>query len=231
MIVREFSMPQKTIEDIYSQMDKFVRDTAEDTALMIVLRGHIYIEHELEEMLKIGLKEPGTIFKKDANTRIGFETKLNWSVAIGMLPMDVRAAYANLNILRNKYAHKLDADLTAEDLKGIKDGFNTGTNETYKKFLEGSTDEQRNSSTWTIRRMIAVLWLHSKLAIYNYNQDKIDKYATEKKNVEWKIKAAGWILSEELNKEVRDKNKIKNMRKDLNAFQKELNKIENNNLT
>lgn len=231
MIVREFSMPQKTIEDIHSQMNKFVRDTAGDTALMIVLRGHIYIEHELEEMLKIGLKEPGTIFKKDGNTRIGFETKLNWAVAIGMLPKDVRTAYANLNTLRNKYAHKLDADLTDEDLKGIKDGFNTGINETYKQFLEGATDEQRNSSIWMIRRMISVLWLHSKLAIYNYNQDKIDKYATEKKNVEWKIKAAKWILSEELNKEVRDKNKVKDMRKDLTAFQKELNKIEDNSLT
>ncbi|MEK1832423.1 hypothetical protein AAAC51_36485 [Priestia megaterium] len=212
-------------------MNKFVRDTAGDTALMIVLRGHIYIEHELEEMLKIGLKEPGTIFKKDGNTRIGFETKLNWAVAIGMLPKDARTAYVNLNTLRNKYAHKLDADLTDEDLKGIKDGFNTDINETYKQFLESSIDEQRNSSTWKIRRMITVLWLHSKFAIYNYNQDKIDKYATEKKNIEWKIKAAEWILSEELNKEVRDKNKIKDMRKDLKAFQKGLNKIENNNLT
>jgi len=230
MIVREFSMPQKTIEEIHNQMDKFVRDTAGDTALMIVLRGHIYIEHELEEMLKIGLKEPGTIFKKDG-TRIGFETKLNWAVAIGMLPKDVRTAYASLNTLRNKYAHKLDADLTDKDLKDIKDGFNTDANNIYKRFLRDSTDEQISTSTLLIRRMISVLWLYSKLTIYDYNQDKIDKYATEKKNVEWKIKAAEWILSEELNKEVRDKNKIKDMRKDLKAFQKELNKIENNNLT
>jgi len=229
MTVREYSMPQETIQDIHSQMDEFVRDTAADTALMIVLKGHIYIEHELEEMLKIGLTEPGTIFKKDGNTRIGFETKLNWAVAIGMLPMDVRAAYANLNTLRNKYAHKLDANLTDEDLKGIKDGFNTRVNENYKKFLEGATDEQRNSLTWMIRRMITVLWLNSKLAIYDYNQDKIDKYDTEKANVEWKIKAAEWILSEETNKEVGDQDKIKSMRKDLSVFKKELGKIENNN--
>lgn len=219
--MRLYTVTPEEKEKVENDMEKFVRGTNRDSDLVIVLKGHIFIEHELEEMLKIGLKEPEVIFKRDV--KIGFETKLNWAVAIGILPVNLRSAYAKLNTLRNNYAHKLDVGLTERDLKSIEDGLNKDAKKMYKSLIK---NEDKEDLKKLMRWIISVLWLFCRISVYEYKQDQLDEYDAKKKSVEWKIGAAEYMLSQELSKDIKDKDKLKSLNRELRSFERELKQIE-----
>lgn len=227
MLKRKFHISRSRFIELNEEMSNFSKDTAGESDLMVVLRGHIYIEHELEKMLELALEEPSVIFKNNNDTRIGFETKLKWAVAIGVLSKDVKAAYSKLNDLRNKYAHRLDAKLTNEDFNGIQGGFNKHLNDLYSH-SEKSYNSSQNTPTWRIRKIVTILWLYAKLSVHSFKESVIFEYDSKKKDIQWKIEAADQLLSQEYKEESPNQEKIKQLRKDKKAFYKELKLLEKN---
>lgn len=227
MLNREFHISDNRLAELNQEMSDFAKDTAGESDLMVVLRGHIYIEHELEKMLELGLEEPTVIFKNNNDTRIGFETKLKWAVAIGLLSKDVKPAYSKLNDLRNKYAHRLDAEITEDDFKGIKGGFNKYLNDLYR-YSENAYKFAENTSTWQIRKLITIMWLYTKMSVHSFKESVIFEYDSKKRDIQWMIEAADQLLSHEYTKELPDDVKIKKLRKDKKNFNKELKLLEQN---
>ncbi len=97
------------------------RQAGRDTT-PIILKGHLFVEELLFEILKLHCRDSGPI----ENIKLGFSHKLNLVHAMfgshlpGMeFPKNVWAALDKLNKLRNALAHSIDSPRAAEVFKSF----------------------------------------------------------------------------------------------------------------
>lgn len=90
---------------------KWLTDINAQTPLELVMRGHLWIESRMIDLLNDIVPFPSRI---DFG-RFTFPQKVALVAAHGGLDDDDVAAYLKLNSMRNKVAHRLDAALSAED--------------------------------------------------------------------------------------------------------------------
>lgn len=69
-----------------------------------LLRCHIFLEHELIQLVTLNLARPDAIPLQ----RLGFARLLSLAEALGCVPPDVQRALATVNGLRNRLAHRSD---------------------------------------------------------------------------------------------------------------------------
>lgn len=67
---------------ITEQVREFLTVTDGEDSLQIVLRGHLYVEYELERLLRHNIENPDSIL----TNRFMFMNKLNLATALGLLP-------------------------------------------------------------------------------------------------------------------------------------------------
>lgn len=111
---------EKALNEFYSDLNimidkdvqEFMDATNDEGELQIILRGQLYIEHEIEKLLRLRLVEPQIYFRSNPM----FNSKLNLVVALGLLPKNKMSAYDKLNKLRNKFAHELRYKVTEEQM-------------------------------------------------------------------------------------------------------------------
>lgn len=119
--------------EIYKTAKKFNEDTEGEDELQVILRGHLYLEYELEKLLRLELAEPDCIL----TNRFMFASKVNLAVALGLLPKDIKKMYEKLNSIRNNYAHQLDFKITEKHLNDIV----SCMNESVKHRYSGSSEK------------------------------------------------------------------------------------------
>ena len=119
--------------EIYKTAKKFSEDTEGEDELQVILRGHLYIEHELEKSLRLKLVEPDYIL----GSRFMFASKVNLAAALGLLPKDIKKIYEKLNSIRNNYAHRLDFKITDKHLNDIV----SCMSESVKRRYSGSSEK------------------------------------------------------------------------------------------
>jgi hypothetical protein len=90
---------------------KFLEDIAGEDAVGVVVRAHLYVESTLTQLIEKSLARPQAI---DA-VRLPFALKVRLAIALGAVPEDFRAPLQELNTLRNKLVHRLDAKVDATD--------------------------------------------------------------------------------------------------------------------
>lgn len=86
----------------------------ETDPLNLVIRGHLYVEAELNALLR--LKVDDTIL---TTLKPSFDERLKLAVNLGLLPERLEAPTRYLNSIRNKVAHKLYEDVTVDDAKEL----------------------------------------------------------------------------------------------------------------
>lgn len=91
--------------------DQFFTDVAEGSAFETVLRGHLWVEAELLRSLRAALPFPD----RGELDRLPFIQKASLVSALGLMAADEPPGYRRLNGLRNKLAHRVDAELTRQD--------------------------------------------------------------------------------------------------------------------
>lgn len=152
-------------EKIDRDINEFVEVTNEEDELQIILRGHLYIEHELEKMLSIHMVEPQLVL----NDRFLFMNKLNLAVALGLLPLSKKNPYKKLNDLRNKYVHKLKFKMDEKELNGLVDSLDKDLRKEFfdaewsKKYKEKY--EQRG--TLKLQCTVLSLWTYAMKIVYS----------------------------------------------------------------
>lgn len=114
--------------------DRFIDHINADDPLQIVIRGHLYVEAELITLISEALKDSEALDL----SRLGFPTKIDLAVALGLLSRDEKAPYIYLNKLRNSLAHNLNSDigekeeqelfntLRADQKEAVSERFRTG---------------------------------------------------------------------------------------------------------
>ncbi|MDM5465464.1 hypothetical protein [Bacillus cereus] len=151
--------------EIVQAVNKFNEDTKGEDELQVILRGHLYIEHEIEKLLRLELAEPDYILK---NNRLMFANKVNLAVALGLLPKNRKTMYEKLNSIRNNYAHQLDFELDEKHLNGIVSCMDKEVKDRYV----GSSE---NTLLENMKCAISALWLDAILRVYWYRADELQE--------------------------------------------------------
>jgi hypothetical protein len=111
--------------------------TGEDE-LGVVVRAHIYIEHELTEFIKARLYPPTVL---DA-IRLDYSGRVRLALTLG-LPAELKAALQFVGTLRNKFAHQLDSAIEKADA----DNFENALGQLGKPIVDRAF--QRLEEEWT----------------------------------------------------------------------------------
>lgn len=147
-------------------VEMFYRDTEGEDFLQIILRGHLYIEHEIVEIIKLHFKK-SHIFLRD---KPSFVTKLNLVCALDIIPEVNKGAYNQLNTIRNKYAHQLNYELKADSFNDFIKYFKKYELKNFKNDLEKEDIDLIDK----MRSSISFLWSYTRL-LHKKEKIKIQK--------------------------------------------------------
>ena len=78
--------------------------------LGVIIRGHLYVESKIIELIENALPDPGAIDL----TRLNFPTKLELASALRVFDESNKRPYSALNSLRNRLAHRFDTPFGAD---------------------------------------------------------------------------------------------------------------------
>lgn len=141
------------IDSFNDDYKSFIADTESESELQIVLRGHLYIEREITEMIRMILVEPNVIL----NDKFMFHNKLKLSVALGILPKEEKHIFEKINTLRNKYAHNLDFICKEEDIDKIFNSFSKELKKISKNYFHYNNE---SSMLNKLRKVVGVVWIY-----------------------------------------------------------------------
>ena len=95
--------------------DKYLAHINASDPLQIVIRGHLHLEAELNQLILFRFASPEALDLSD----LSFPRRLDLAVALGCLNAADKPPYLFLNSLRNKLAHDLNYDVTPKDLRDL----------------------------------------------------------------------------------------------------------------
>jgi hypothetical protein len=98
---------------------KFLEDIAGQDAVGVIIRAHLYVESTLNQLIKECLFRP----KAMNGVELSFRFKVPLAAALGIIPDDFQPPLEQLNALRNKLAHRLDAEISDSDLDRLFHSF------------------------------------------------------------------------------------------------------------
>lgn len=142
---------------ILAEFSKYLLETNTDDFLVIVLRGHLYVEHELTELIKLFL-ENKEYFKIN-----NFKAKLDLARALGAIEIDWYPSLVKLNNLRNKYAHNLFYTLTENDYNEFISSLSKDVSGFYFKIYEGLRNAFGETIQTRMRVLIGSLWFYMRI--------------------------------------------------------------------
>lgn len=164
---------QKVLHEFYNdlkiKLDKdmleFMKATNDEDELQIILRGQLYIEHEIEKLLRLRMVEPEVYFSKNPM----FNSKLNLVVALGLLPKNKMSAYNKLNALRNKFAHELKYKVTKVKMDELVSTMDT---ELKAEIFEQEWNTEREMSDeqrqlLKLKRFMLSLWIYLSRLLFD----------------------------------------------------------------
>lgn len=157
--------------------EEFMEATDEEDELQVVLRGHIYIEHEIERLLRNHLVEPDVIL----TDKFMFMSKLNLAVALGLISVDRKIPYKKLNDLRNAYAHQLNYKMTGKALRGLVQSMDKEIKgNVFKKERNNEkemSDEKRD--LLKLKRSVLSLWVYASKLVHTLSINEYEKRIDE----------------------------------------------------
>jgi hypothetical protein len=87
------------------------------TAFEILLRGHLWVEALLNQLIEAEAKDPQALDLE----RMGFRQKVDIAQAFGLIGAGDSQAFGGLNKLRNKLAHNLDGSPSDAEIESLVD--------------------------------------------------------------------------------------------------------------
>jgi DNA-binding MltR family transcriptional regulator len=141
-----------TAKEFTESFEKFLTITKSEDILITVLRGHLYVEHELENLLS------KYIFNLDKLNNKYYKQKLDMALGLGIVKKELFDGLKFLNELRNKFVHDLNFEFSEAEY--IKFENKLGT-ELQAEISEMVKDETKVSEK--VRAIIAKLWSELKI--------------------------------------------------------------------
>ncbi|PRT06973.1 hypothetical protein C6356_00685 [Bacillus wiedmannii] len=158
---------ESCMHKVGEQMKTFIDKTDAEDDLQIFLRGHLYIEHEIEKLLRNELVNPDFIL----TDRFMFANKVKLAVALGLIPKDMAKTYNKLNTIRNKYAHELKFQIKENHLSDIISTFNEEIKASYIKW----NNTYKDGTFLELRFVLMAIWNYSSRMVYTRELEKYSK--------------------------------------------------------
>jgi hypothetical protein len=150
---------------------KFEKAMKGSDMLSMVIRGHLYLEHALIQMLMDAMPRPN----ENLVRRMNFPTKLDMCIALGLLREEWRAPVGKVNEIRNKLAHRLDIQFSDAEKDEL---FNTFPADVRKMTLEEVGATEKSQLGWgNVLRVLPI-------AMDIYRQQKMIARVQEKYGLE-----------------------------------------------
>lgn len=121
-----------------SDLKGFCSDVETENPIQVILKGHLYIEHELIELLKRKLVDHT---KLNLN-KCTFSMLYKLVFAMGLLPDEIYYVIKAINNLRNDCAHNLSYTFGPKEWKYIEDTLSGNFKRQYESFLSSSCKDQ-----------------------------------------------------------------------------------------
>lgn len=154
---------------------EFIKATKRDDTLAIVLKAHLYIEAELEELLRLGTKNYKALDLKY------FKEKLNLCYGIGLIDRDLYTVLKKFNTIRNKYGHRVEFEITETEFKEIYDLMNSEQKIEYSEDLKITTMYSQETFDMRLRVLLASLYSEVVVSSQSVNNTIVDNF------LEWQI--------------------------------------------
>lgn len=109
------SLKDKNSDGFLFDLATFHNHLDQEAEIEVVIRGHLYLEHVLIEMIKETLSKPQLVKLE----RVSFLTKLELCAANQLVDEKFFGAIRFVNTIRNRVAHDLTYELTPTDKKTL----------------------------------------------------------------------------------------------------------------
>ncbi|MED4616032.1 hypothetical protein [Priestia megaterium] len=119
--------------------------------LYLILRGHLYIENELNKLLEGFIPNPEILelYKRS------FYNKIELALSLNLIELEHSEALLAFNELRNKYAHRLKYRISHQEIMYLKEL--VGKIDGLQVFNEGITINNKSNSLIDIKSIIIAL--------------------------------------------------------------------------
>jgi hypothetical protein len=140
-------------ESIKKRREAFAKHLGSRDSLQIVIRGHLYIEAELVDLISdsVAMVRPEAI---DFDSW-SFPRKLEMAEALGLIESKNIGAFRSLNSLRNKLAHDLELEVSDAHVRDLYNSFSD-----LFKHLYGKPPTSSRKHKDALRQCIMVMWVH-----------------------------------------------------------------------
>jgi hypothetical protein len=130
----------------YQEVDQQLMEQLvfDDGAISPVLKGHLFIERVLEELIERKLVHPSAILRRG---RLNFELKVDLARALDAISEKHVSVFKALNNVRNNFAHDGTFEVKFDELNGFKLDWEPLQREAYKKACEKGSDEAARIAT------------------------------------------------------------------------------------
>lgn len=115
----------------YDELDEYAMERLifDDEEISPILKGHIFIEKILEELLSKNMHNPSIFFNKSRS----FDLKVDLAHAMGLIDTKYYSAFKAINKVRNNYAHKHDYKVSISELNSFKFDWEEIQNQAFEK--------------------------------------------------------------------------------------------------
>jgi hypothetical protein len=133
---------RKTFRDLLSERRrKRIEALAEvlraEDDLGKIVRAHIHIEHELQELIFLAAPNPTQLKPFD---RMEYSDKVQLALVLG-LNAELKAALNATGNLRNKFSHRLDMKIGEEEVTNLISTFTPSTKQQFQRLLRTALSE------------------------------------------------------------------------------------------
>jgi hypothetical protein len=114
-----------------------------DDDLGKIVRGHIYIEHELQDLIFFAAPNPNELERFD---KIEYSEKVQLALVLGMNPL-LKPALAAVGNLRNKFSHQLDMKLGIDQANNLVASLPPLSKRKFQKLLKEALSQMPERSS------------------------------------------------------------------------------------
>ncbi|WP_342615054.1 hypothetical protein [Peribacillus frigoritolerans] len=154
------------LKNLINSYKEFLEITDHEELLIIALRGHLYIEREVSNILK-------KVFKDNTYKSLTYAHKVELCNSVGLINKERIPPLRKINTHRNGYAHNLDYRITEKDFGDLLSTLSKESKTQFEKELDGFyklNSEKEKSLKDNYRILLAAIWAELRTEnIFFYN--------------------------------------------------------------
>jgi len=132
--------------------------------LQVVVRGHLFLENELINLLESTFPQSNCLDPAD----LRFPVKVKLVGALGLLPKESLSVYLKFNSLRNKFAHRLDMKITLEEIEKLINSLSDRQSYIFEARYKGTKSEENYMEY--LRDIISIMFVQLMNAVENIKE-------------------------------------------------------------